>query len=85
MEAIRPVLIPDLVEEAQQRSDAWMRAGARMWMFRPELASATARNTFVNRGMGSVDPLIQKALLNVLKRKDYIKTLSSRQKPPWGG
>jgi len=41
-----------------------------------ELASPVAGKIFVKSGLGSVDPLIQKALTNVLKRKDYIKTLA---------
>jgi rifampicin phosphotransferase len=57
-------------------SDPLVEAGGRPYVdVSPELTSATARNTFVNRGLGSVDPLIQKALQNVLSRKDYIKTL----------
>jgi rifampicin phosphotransferase len=57
-------------------SDPLVVAGGRPYVdVSPELTSATARNTFVNRGLGSVDPLIQKALLNVLKRTDYVKTL----------
>lgn len=57
-------------------SDPIVEAGGRPYVdVSPELTSATASKTFVNRGLGSVDPLIQKALLNVLNRKDYIKTL----------
>jgi pyruvate,water dikinase len=57
-------------------SDPLVSAGGRPYVdVSPELTSLTARKTFVNRGLGSVDPLIQKALLNVLERKDYIKTL----------
>jgi pyruvate,water dikinase len=57
-------------------SDPVVEAGGRPYVdVSPELTSSTARKTFVNRGLGSVDPLIQKALLNVLNRKDYIKTL----------
>jgi pyruvate,water dikinase len=56
--------------------DPLVDAGGRPYVdVSPELTSPTARNTFVNRGLGSVDPLIQKALQNVLSRKDYIKTL----------
>ncbi|QBD83356.1 phosphoenolpyruvate synthase [Ktedonosporobacter rubrisoli] len=40
-----------------------------------DLASSVASKVFVKNGLGSVDPLIQKALFNVLKRKDLIKSL----------
>ncbi len=57
-------------------SDPMVEAGGRPYVdVSPELTSSTARKTFVTRGLGAVDPLIQKALLNVLNRKDYIKTL----------
>ncbi len=57
-------------------SDPLVEAGGRPYVdVSPELTSATGRKVFVNTGLGSVDPLIQKALLNVLDRKDYIKTL----------
>jgi rifampicin phosphotransferase len=57
-------------------SDPMADAGGRPYMdVSPELASSTSRKVFVNSGLGSVDPLIQKALINVLNRKDYLKTL----------
>ncbi|MFZ5967277.1 MAG: phosphoenolpyruvate synthase [Bacillota bacterium] len=52
-------------------------AGGRIYMdVSYELASPTASKIFVKSGLGSTDILIQKALYNVLKRKDYIKTLA---------
>ena len=54
-----------------------VEAGGRMYMdVSYELASPTASKIFVKSGLGSIDILIQKALTNVLKRKDYIKTLA---------
>ncbi|MBB6215333.1 pyruvate,water dikinase [Anaerosolibacter carboniphilus] len=53
-----------------------VEAGGRMYMdVSYELASPTASKIFVKSGLGSIDILIQKALTNVLKRKNYIKTL----------
>ena len=52
-------------------------AGGRMYLdVSYELASPMASKIFVSSGLGSVDILIQKALTNILKRKDYIKTLA---------
>ncbi|GBF35744.1 phosphoenolpyruvate synthase [Desulfocucumis palustris] len=52
-------------------------AGGRVYLdVSYELASPMAAKVFVKSGLGSVDILIQKALTNVLKRKDYIKTLA---------
>ncbi|ATW23590.1 phosphoenolpyruvate synthase [Candidatus Formimonas warabiya] len=57
-------------------SDPMVEAGGRMYMdVSYELASPIASKIFVKSGLGSVDTLIQKALTNILKRKDYIKTL----------
>ncbi|MEL7565644.1 MAG: phosphoenolpyruvate synthase [Dehalobacterium sp.] len=54
-----------------------VEAGGRMYMdVSYELASSMASKIFVKSGLGSVDILIQKALTNVLKRKNYIKTLA---------
>ncbi len=53
-----------------------VEAGDRMYMdVSYNLASPLARKMFVKSGLGSVDTLIQKALYNVLKRKEYIKSL----------
>ncbi|GHO98095.1 putative phosphoenolpyruvate synthase [Reticulibacter mediterranei] len=53
-----------------------VEAGDRMYMdVSYDLASPMARKIFVKSGLGSVDMLIQNALSNVLKRKDYIKSL----------
>jgi rifampicin phosphotransferase len=53
-----------------------VEAGDRMYMdVSYDLASPLARKVFVKSGLGSVDTLIQKALYNVLQRKDYIKSL----------
>lgn len=41
-----------------------------------DLASPVAGKIFVKSGLGSVDMLIQKALSNVLKRQEYLKSLS---------
>ncbi|MCO1660813.1 rifamycin-inactivating phosphotransferase [Pseudonocardia humida] len=49
----------------------------------PELASARSRRTFVRNGLGSVDPLIQKALENVLGREEFVRCLF-RGKPGLG-
>jgi rifampicin phosphotransferase len=57
-------------------SDPMVEAGDRPYVdVSPELASPMSRKIFVNTGLGSTDVLIQKALNNVLQRKDYIKTL----------
>ena len=57
-------------------SDPLVEAGGRPFVdVSPELTSRIGRKVFLSRGLGSVDALIQKALLNVLSRKDYIKTL----------
>ena len=57
-------------------NDPIVEAGGRMYMdVSFQLASPMGRKIFVKGGLGSVDILIQKALTNVLKRKDYIKTL----------
>jgi phosphoenolpyruvate synthase/pyruvate phosphate dikinase len=57
-------------------SDPVVDAGDRPFVdVSPELSSPVSRRIFVNSGLGSVDPLIQKALINVLKRKNYVKTL----------
>jgi pyruvate,water dikinase len=56
--------------------DPMVQAGDRPYVdVSPELASPLGRNIFVNTGLGSTDVLIQKALTNVLRNKDYIKTL----------
>jgi phosphoenolpyruvate synthase/pyruvate phosphate dikinase len=53
-----------------------VEAGDRMYMdVSHDLASPVAGKMFVKNGLGSVDMLIQKALSNVLKRKEYIKAL----------
>jgi phosphoenolpyruvate synthase/pyruvate phosphate dikinase len=53
-----------------------VEAGDRMYMdVSHDFASPIARKIFVKSGLGSVDILIQKALYNVLNRKDYIKAL----------
>ena len=53
-----------------------VEAGGRFYMdVSHELASPMASKIFVKSGLGSVDILIQKALSNVLKRKDYLKSL----------
>jgi len=57
-------------------NDPMVDAGGRPYMdVSPELASPMSRMFFVNSGLGSSDVPIQKALSNVLKRKDYVKTL----------
>jgi len=57
-------------------SDPVVDAGGRPYVdVSPELTSATGSKTFVNRGLGSVDALVHNALLNVLARKEYVKTL----------
>ncbi len=57
-------------------NDPLVEAGGRPYVdVSSELASPMTRKIFVNTGLGSIDPLIQKALNNVLQRKDYIKTL----------
>jgi pyruvate,water dikinase len=57
-------------------SDPIVEAGGRPYVdVSPELTSSTGRKVFMDRGLGSTDPLIQKALHNVLNRKAYIKTL----------
>src|SRR5947209_18665455 len=54
-----------------------VEAGGRWYMdVSHDLASPVAGKIFVKYGLGSVDILIQKALSNVLKRKEYIKSLS---------
>ncbi len=51
-------------------------AGGRLYLdISHDLASPVAGKIFVKNGLGSVDRLTQKALLNVLQRKDYLKTL----------
>ena len=58
-------------------SDPMVDAGGRMFLdVSYELASKMASSIFVKGGLGSTDTLIQKALINVLKRKDYIKILA---------
>ncbi|KLU60990.1 phosphoenolpyruvate synthase [Peptococcaceae bacterium CEB3] len=58
-------------------NDPLVAAGGRMYVdVSYELASPIAAKIFVKTGLGSADILIQKALINVLKRKDYIKTLA---------
>jgi pyruvate,water dikinase len=58
-------------------SDPMVEAGGRMFMdVSYELSSLTSSKIFVKSGLGSTDILIQKALYNVLKRKDYIKSLA---------
>jgi phosphoenolpyruvate synthase/pyruvate phosphate dikinase len=58
-------------------SDPLVEAGGRPFVdVSPELSSPVSRKIFVNSGLGSIDPLIQKALIKVLQRKDYIKTLN---------
>ena len=53
-----------------------VEAGDRLYMdVSHDLASPVAGKIFVKNGLGSVDILIQKALYNVLKRKEYIKSL----------
>ncbi len=53
-----------------------VEAGDRWYMdVSHDLASPIARKLFVKYFLGSVDTLIQKALYNVLKRKEYIKSL----------
>ncbi|HZR38608.1 MAG TPA: PEP-utilizing enzyme, partial [Ktedonobacteraceae bacterium] len=53
-----------------------VEAGDRLYMdVSHDLASSVAGKIFVKNGLGSVDILIQKALYNVLKRKDFIKSL----------
>ncbi len=65
--------------------DPLIEAGGRPYMdVSAELTSPTGRKVFLDRGLGSVDPLIQKALYNVLNRKDYLKTLY-RGKASTGG
>ena len=58
-------------------SNPMVEAGGRFYIdVSHELASPMASKIFVSKnGLGSVDILIQKALYNVLKRKDYIKSL----------
>lgn len=57
-------------------NDPVVEAGGRPYMdVSFELASPMGRKIFVKSGLGSADILIQKALGNVLKKKDYIKTL----------
>ncbi len=57
-------------------NDPLVEAGDRPFVdVSPELASPVSRKIFVNTGLGSVDMLIQKALLNVLNRKDIMQTL----------
>ncbi|QSO48556.1 phosphoenolpyruvate synthase [Alicyclobacillus mengziensis] len=57
--------------------DPMVDAGGRMYLdVSYELSSPTASKTFIKSGLGSTDILIQKALYNVLKRKEYIKTLA---------
>jgi rifampicin phosphotransferase len=57
-------------------SNPMVEAGGRIYMdVSYDLASPVAGKIFVKSGLGSVDILIQKALYNVLKRKDYIKSL----------
>lgn len=57
-------------------SNPMVEAGGRSYMdVSHDLASPVAGKIFVKSGLGSVDILIQKALYNVLKRKDYIKSL----------
>ena len=54
-----------------------VEAGGRIYIdVSYELASAVAGKIFVKSGLGSVDILIQRALTNILNRKDYIKTLA---------
>jgi rifampicin phosphotransferase len=58
-------------------SDPIIYAGGRMYLdVSYELASKMSSRIFVKGGLGSTDTLIQKALINVLKRKEYIKTLA---------
>lgn len=53
-----------------------VEAGDRLYMdVSHDLASPVAGKIFVKNSLGSVDILIQKALSNVLKRKEYLKTL----------
>src|SRR6266700_4610324 len=53
-----------------------VEAGDRMYVdVSYDLASPVARKIFVKNGLGSVDMLIQKALENVLNRKEYLKSL----------
>ncbi len=58
-------------------SNPIVEAGGRLYMdVSHELASPMAAKVFVSQnGPGSADTLIQKALSNVLKRKEYIKSL----------
>ncbi|WP_312810911.1 phosphoenolpyruvate synthase [Sedimentibacter sp.] len=53
-----------------------VEAGGRIYVdISHDIASPTGRKTFVKNGFGSVDVLMQKALYNLLKREDYIKSL----------
>ncbi|NYB73619.1 phosphoenolpyruvate synthase [Sedimentibacter hydroxybenzoicus DSM 7310] len=53
-----------------------VEAGGRIYIdVSHDIASPTGRKTFVKNGFGSVDVLMQKALYNLLKREDYIKSL----------
>jgi phosphoenolpyruvate synthase/pyruvate phosphate dikinase len=66
-------------------SDPVVAAGGRPFMdVSSELTSWISRRIFVNSGLGSVDPLIQKALLYVLQRKNYMKTLYRGKTSPLG-
>ncbi|HET8841370.1 MAG TPA: phosphoenolpyruvate synthase, partial [Ktedonobacteraceae bacterium] len=54
-----------------------LEAGGRVYMdISHDLASPVASKIFIKNGLGSVDILIQKALYNVMKRQDYVKSLS---------
>ncbi len=54
-----------------------VEAGGRFYMdVSHDLASPVARKMFVKNGVGSTDMLIQNALYTVLKRKEYLKSLS---------
>jgi rifampicin phosphotransferase len=64
-------------------SNPMVEAGGRFYMdVSHELASPMASTIFVKSGLGSVDILIQKALSNVLKRKD-ISNHCPVERQPW--
>ena len=57
-------------------SELMVEAGGRLYLdVSSDLASPVGRKVFVKNGLGSSDVLIQKALYNLLERKDYIKSL----------
>ena len=54
-----------------------LEAGGRLYLdVSSDLASPVFRKTFIEGGLGSADPLIQKALQNVVKRTDFMKGLA---------